>query len=71
MIEVKRFILIGCLLQASPPKPKLTPEKEEVMEGTSALQGERGGDNYATLQISTVTSSDYDVIRFKPILNEM
>ncbi|KAJ8333007.1 hypothetical protein SKAU_G00419030 [Synaphobranchus kaupii] len=36
MIEVERFILIGCLLQASPPKPKLTPEKVEVMEGTSA-----------------------------------
>ncbi|KAJ8333002.1 hypothetical protein SKAU_G00418980 [Synaphobranchus kaupii] len=35
MIEVERFILIGCLLQASPPKPKLTPEKVEVMEGTS------------------------------------
>ncbi|KAJ8332958.1 hypothetical protein SKAU_G00418540 [Synaphobranchus kaupii] len=35
MIEVERFILIGCLLQDSPPKPKLTPEKVEVMEGTS------------------------------------
>ncbi|KAJ8353640.1 hypothetical protein SKAU_G00212070 [Synaphobranchus kaupii] len=35
MIEVERFILIGCLLQASPPKLKLTPEKVEVMEGTS------------------------------------
>ncbi|KAJ8332947.1 hypothetical protein SKAU_G00418430 [Synaphobranchus kaupii] len=35
MIEVERLILIGCLLQASPPKPKLTPEKVEVMEGTS------------------------------------
>ncbi|KAJ8333000.1 hypothetical protein SKAU_G00418960 [Synaphobranchus kaupii] len=35
MIEVERFILIGCLLQASPPKPKLTPEKMEVMEGSS------------------------------------
>ncbi|KAJ8332994.1 hypothetical protein SKAU_G00418900 [Synaphobranchus kaupii] len=35
MIEVKRFILIGCLLQASPPKPKFTTEKVEVMEGTS------------------------------------
>ncbi|KAJ8333006.1 hypothetical protein SKAU_G00419020 [Synaphobranchus kaupii] len=35
MIEVERFILIGCLLQASPPKPRLTPEKVEVMEGTS------------------------------------
>ncbi|KAJ8332954.1 hypothetical protein SKAU_G00418500 [Synaphobranchus kaupii] len=35
MIEVERFILIGCLLQASPPKPKLTTEKVEVMEGTS------------------------------------
>ncbi|KAJ8332952.1 hypothetical protein SKAU_G00418480 [Synaphobranchus kaupii] len=35
MIEVERFILIGCLLQASPPKPKLTEEKVEVMEGTS------------------------------------
>ncbi|XP_035272927.1 sialoadhesin-like [Anguilla anguilla] len=29
------FILIGCLLQDSPPKPKLTPERLEVMEGTS------------------------------------
>ncbi|KAJ8332999.1 hypothetical protein SKAU_G00418950 [Synaphobranchus kaupii] len=35
MIEVERFILIGCLLQASPPKPKLSPEKVVVMEGTS------------------------------------
>ncbi|KAJ8332946.1 hypothetical protein SKAU_G00418420 [Synaphobranchus kaupii] len=35
MIEVERFILIGCLLQASPHKPKLTPEKMKVMEGTS------------------------------------
>ncbi|XP_061097956.1 B-cell receptor CD22 isoform X2 [Conger conger] len=28
-----------------------------------ALQGEKGGDNYASLQISTMTTSDYDVIR--------
>ncbi|KAJ8332981.1 hypothetical protein SKAU_G00418770 [Synaphobranchus kaupii] len=35
MTSTERFILIGCLLQASPPKPKLTPEKVEVMEGTS------------------------------------
>ncbi|KAJ8353646.1 hypothetical protein SKAU_G00212130 [Synaphobranchus kaupii] len=39
MIEVERLILIGCLLQASPPKPKLTPEKVEVMEGTSTCLG--------------------------------
>ncbi|KAJ8287557.1 hypothetical protein COCON_G00002160 [Conger conger] len=35
MIGAERLILIGCLLQDSPPKPKLTPEKVEVMEGTS------------------------------------
>ncbi|KAJ8332962.1 hypothetical protein SKAU_G00418580 [Synaphobranchus kaupii] len=35
MTGTERFILIGCLLQASPPKPKLTAEKLEVMEGTS------------------------------------
>ncbi|KAJ8248668.1 hypothetical protein COCON_G00233780 [Conger conger] len=42
MIGAERIILIGCLLQAvqinikdSPPKPKLTTEKVEVMEGTS------------------------------------
>ncbi|KAJ8332969.1 hypothetical protein SKAU_G00418650 [Synaphobranchus kaupii] len=35
MTGTERCILIGCLLQDSPPKPKLTPEKVEVMEGTS------------------------------------
>ncbi|KAJ8287569.1 hypothetical protein COCON_G00002280 [Conger conger] len=35
MIGAERLILIGCLLQDSPPKPKLTTEKVEVMEGTS------------------------------------
>ncbi|XP_061113253.1 sialic acid-binding Ig-like lectin 10 [Conger conger] len=35
MIGAERLILIGCLLQDSPPKPKLTPEKVVVMEGTS------------------------------------
>ncbi|KAJ8332960.1 hypothetical protein SKAU_G00418560 [Synaphobranchus kaupii] len=47
MTGTERFILIGCLLQGalsskvsdtektSPPKPKLTAEKLEVMEGTS------------------------------------
>ncbi|KAJ8332967.1 hypothetical protein SKAU_G00418630 [Synaphobranchus kaupii] len=35
MTGTEKFILIGCLLQDSPPKPKLTPEKVEVMEGTS------------------------------------
>ncbi|KAG9329223.1 hypothetical protein JZ751_006460, partial [Albula glossodonta] len=35
MTVAERFVLIGCLLQDSPPKPKLTPVKVEVTEGSS------------------------------------